>query len=442
MGGGDAAASVTFPLWAWLVFIGLVVVLLVLDLFVLHRNARKIPFRESLWLSAGWISISLAFGGFVWFLAGPSVAGEYLAAYLVEWSLSLDNVFVFAVIFSSFAVPEEYRYHVLFWGVIGALVARAAFVLVGIGLLSAFSWLVFVFGAFLIFTGIRMLRNNNEDTDYQNNRALKYLKRRLPVTEDYRGDHFIVRDDGKRYATPLLAVLIVIESSDVLFAIDSVPAVLSITSNTFVAYSSIAFAILGLRALYFALEGLIDRFVYLHYGLAAILVFVGVKFILEGFGIHIPIYASLIPIAAILAISILVSMYATRGRRPGGGEPEKDERGVARSDRRSGHLKPERRPSDCVIPVSRRCLTFTRQAPGFPLVVVRISSPRPSFRRSMSRTKSPDLATSPAPSRPRRVRFRRRRLALCAARASAAPRPLPAAPRPLRYHAATPRRIP
>ncbi len=318
-GGGDAAASVNFPVWAWVVFIGVVVALLFLDLFVLHRGARKIPFRESLWLSAGWISISLMFGGFIFFLTGPEVAAEYLAAYLVEWSLSLDNVFVWAVIFSSFAVPEQYRYHVLFWGVMGALVFRAVFVMVGISLLSTFGWLVFVFGAFLIFTGYRMFRGSGDDneTDYQNSRAVRFLKKRLPVTEDYRGDHFVIMEGGKRYATPLLAVLVVIESSDVLFAVDSVPAVLSITSNTFVAYSSIAFAILGLRALYFALEGLIDRFTYLHYGLAAILVFVGAKFILEGFGVHLPIYASLLPIAAILAASIGYSLYATRGASGG-----------------------------------------------------------------------------------------------------------------------------
>ena len=317
MGGGDAAASVNFPTWAWGVFIGLVTLLLFLDLFVLHRGARKIPFKEALWMSGGWILVSVAFGGFIWFLTGPAVAGEYLAAYLVEWSLSLDNVFVFAVIFSSFAVPEEYRYHVLFWGIIGALVFRAIFILVGISLLSMFSWLVFVFGAFLIFTGVRMLWSDDEESDPQDNRVLKFLQRRLPVTEDYRGDHFFVRNSGKLCATPLLAVLVVIESSDILFAIDSVPAVLSITRNTFVAYSAVVFAILGLRALYFALEGLIDRFAYLHYGLAAILVFVGVKFVLEGFGIHLPIAASLLPIAAILAISIAVSLYFTRGDKSG-----------------------------------------------------------------------------------------------------------------------------
>jgi tellurite resistance protein TerC len=340
MRGGDAAASVSFPLWAWFVFVGLVVGLLFLDLFVLHRNAKKIPFRESLRFTGFWVAVALAFGGFVWYLAGPEVAGEYLAAYLVEWSLSLDNVFVWAVIFTSFAVPEEYRYHVLLWGVMGALVFRAIFVVVGIALLSAFSWLVFVFGAFLVFTGIRMLRRSGDEApDPENNRTLKLLRRFLPVTKDYRGDHFFVKSDiGKRCATPLLAVLVIIESSDLVFAIDSVPAVLSITSNTFVAYSAIAFAVLGLRHLYFALEGLRDRFVYLHYGLAAILVFVGVKFLLEGFGVHLPIIASLLPIAAILAISIAVSWFATGGGRSGGGGDGKPEEGgdLRRSSEASG----------------------------------------------------------------------------------------------------------
>ena len=226
MGGGDAAASVSFPLWAWSVFGGLVVGLHFLDLFVLHRSTRKIPFREPLRFTGFWVAVALAFGGFVWYLAGSEVAMEYLAAYLVEWSLSLDNVFVWAVIFTSFAVPEEYRYHVLLWGVMGALVFRAIFVVVGIALLSAFSWLVYVFGVFLVFTGIRMLRRSGDEApDPENNRTLKLLRRFLPVTKDYRGDHFFVKGDGKRYATPLLAVLVIIESSHLVFAIDSVPAV-------------------------------------------------------------------------------------------------------------------------------------------------------------------------------------------------------------------------
>lgn len=315
-----ASASTTFPIWAWAIFVGLVVLLLFLDLFVLHRKAKEIPLNEALWLSGFWIALSLAFGGFVWFVAGPDAGSRYLTAYLVEKSLSIDNVFVFAVIFSGLAVPEKYRYHVLFWGVIGALVFRLLFILAGTALLSAFSWLIYVFAAFLIFTGIRLLRSGGDDEggDPRDNRALKLLRRFLPFTEDYRGDKFFVRQDGKRYATPLLAALVVIETSDVIFAIDSVPAVLSITQTTYVAYSAMAFAVLGLRALYFALEGLVDRFVYLHYGLAAILIFLGVEFVLQGFDVHIPIYVSLGVIAAVITASIVFSLRATSGEKTDG----------------------------------------------------------------------------------------------------------------------------
>jgi tellurite resistance protein TerC len=307
----------TFPFWTWLVFAGLVLALLFLDLFVLHRRAREIPFRQAVWMTAFWIGISLAFGGFIWAIAGAETATRYLTAYLVEKSLSLDNVFVFAVIFSGFSVPKQYRYHVLFYGVLGAIVFRGVFVVAGAALLSAFAWLVFVFGAFLVFTGLRMLRGTEEQADPQDNRALRLFRRVLPATEDYQGDNFIVRRDGKRYATPLLAVLVVIESSDVIFAVDSVPAVLSITQTTFVAYSSIVFAVLGLRALYFALEGLVDRFVYLHYGLAAILVFLGAKFMLEGFDVTVSIPISLAVIVTVITLSIAASLIVTRGGSSG-----------------------------------------------------------------------------------------------------------------------------
>src|SRR5215213_6951153 len=308
-----------FPLWAWLVFGGLVLALLFLDLFVLHRNAREVPFKEAIWLSVFWIAVSLAFGGFVWFLAGVEGFEAYIAAYLLEKSLSLDNVFVFSVIFTSFAVPERDRYHVLFYGVIGAIVFRAIFVLAGTALLSAFAWLVFVFGAFLIFTGLRMIRRDDEQTDYRNNRVLKLMRRLMPLTKDYHGDNFFVERAGKRCATPLLAALVVVETSDIIFAVDSVPAVLSITRTAFVAYSSVVFAVLGLRALYFALEGLVDRFVYLHYGLAVILVFVGAKFVAQGFGLQIPILASLLVIAAAITVTIVASLIATRGAKHGEG---------------------------------------------------------------------------------------------------------------------------
>src|SRR5215212_8636936 len=215
--GGRVMVAPPFPLWAWLVFLGLVLALLILDLFVLHRNAREVPFKEAIWLSVFWIAVSLAFGGFVWYLAGVNGAEAYVTAYLLEKSLSLDNVFVFSVIFTSFAVPERDRYHVLFYGVIGAIVFRAIFVVAGTALLSAFTWLVFVFGAFLIFTGFRMLRRgNNEETDYRDNRVLRLFGRLMPVTDEYHGDKFFVKRDGKRCATPLLAALVVVEASDIL----------------------------------------------------------------------------------------------------------------------------------------------------------------------------------------------------------------------------------
>jgi tellurite resistance protein TerC len=288
-----------------------------------------VPFKEAMWLSVFWIAISLAFGGFVWGVAGPSAGGEYLAAYLLEKSLSLDNVFVFAVIFSAFAIPRKHCYRVLFWGVIGALVARFVFILAGASLLAAFDWLVFVYGAFLLFTALRMFHGHEGDPDPQGSRVLRLVRRILPTTGDYRGDHFFVRQNGKLYATPLLAVLVVVDTSDMLFAIDSVPAVLAVTSSAFIAYSSNAFAVLGLRALYFTLEGLIDRFVYLHYGLAAILTFVGVKLLLQGFGLHVPILASLLVILIAITVSVVASLVATRGRNAdgGGGEPEERENG-------------------------------------------------------------------------------------------------------------------
>ena len=320
----------------WLVFAGLVLGLLFLDLFVIHRRAQKVPFRQAMSMTAFWIGVSLAFGVLIGLVAGPGAAAEYLTAYLIEKSLSLDNVFVWAVIFGAFAVPEQYRYHVLFYGVLGAIVFRGIFVVAGAALLSTFSWLVYVFGALLVVTGLRMFRGGSQASDPQENRALRLFRRILPATEEYEGDDFIVRMDGKRYATPLLAVLVVIESTDVLFAVDSVPAVLSITQNPFLAYSSIVLAVLGLRALYFALEGLIDRFVYLHYGLAAILVGLGVKFVLQGFGVQLPIPASLAAITVIVTLSIVASFIATRTGASGAARTQGSAEDADRGERVEG----------------------------------------------------------------------------------------------------------
>lgn len=314
MNNTNTMANVNFPLWAWFVFIGLVLGLLVLDLFVLHRQAREVSFKESLLETAGWIAIALLFGVFIWFIAGWNPALRYYTAYIVEKALSVDNAFVWSVIFSSFAVPHKYRYHVLFYGVIGALVFRFAFLYIGSYLLSTFGWLVFVFGAFLIYTGVHLLwSGGGEQSDPKNSRMMKLFERLMPTTEEYHGDHFTVKKNGKRFATPLLSCLILIEAADVVFAVDSVPAVLSIARTDFVAYTAMAFAVLGLRALYFALEEMLDRFVYLDYGLSAVLIILGVEFALRGFGIHIPIWVTLAVVASIIAVSIVVSFMTTRG---------------------------------------------------------------------------------------------------------------------------------
>lgn len=322
MNSTNAMTNANFPLWTWFVLIGVMLGLLLLDLFVLHRKARAIPLQESLWETTGWIAIALGFGEFIWYIAGWDTALKYYTAYIVEKALSIDNAFVWYVIFSSFAVPQKYRYHVLFYGVIGALVFRFLFLFVGSYLLSTFGWLAFVFGAFLIFTGAHLLwSGGGEESDPRNSRVLNLFERLFPTTENYHGDRFTVKEHGKRFATPLLSCLVLIEASDIVFAIDSVPAVLSIAQNVFVAYSAMAFAVLGLRALYFALEELINRFVYLNYGLSVVLVILGVEFALRGFDIHIAIWITLAVVASIILVSILASFMATRGGASEGENP-------------------------------------------------------------------------------------------------------------------------
>jgi tellurite resistance protein TerC len=239
-----------FPVWAWVAFGAFVLLMLVLDLFVLHRDAKEISFREAAVLSAFWVALAFLFGIFVWIWAGPTTAGEYYAGYIIEKALSVDNVFVFALIFACFAVPVQYQYRVLFWGVLGALVLRVIFILIGAELLEAYDWMVYLFGAFLIYTGIRMARHSNQEVHPERNPVLRLLRRVLPMTDGYRGQKLLVRERGKLMATPLLAVLIAVETTDVVFAVDSIPAIFAITTNTFVVWTSNAFAILGLRALY------------------------------------------------------------------------------------------------------------------------------------------------------------------------------------------------
>ena len=298
-------------LWVWGAFLAVVVVLLVADLLLVHKTAHVISTKEAAVESAIWISIGLAFTFVVWGAWGGQAAGEYISGYLIEKSLSVDNVFVWAIIMSYFAVPREYQFRVLFWGVFGALVLRFAFIFAGVGLLNRFEWMLFVFGGFLIVTAIRLLRHDDEDIHPEHNPVLKAVRKIVPSSSEYHGQAMFTKINGKKLATPLFAVLVVIETSDVIFAVDSIPAILAVSRHTFIVFSSNAFAILGLRALYFLLADLRDKFDYLQPGLAVILAFVGTKMIVAEW-YHIPTFASLAVIALVLTVAIVASIKLDR----------------------------------------------------------------------------------------------------------------------------------
>jgi tellurite resistance protein TerC len=266
-----------------------------------------VSIREAGIWSGIWIALSLLFGAIVWATLGGHAAGEYMAGYLIEKSLSVDNLFVFALLLSYFAVPLAHQHRLLYWGVLGALVARAAFIFAGVALLEAFHWTIYVFGTLLVITGARLATHGDTEVHPERNPVLNLLRRAVPITDEYHDQHFFVRRDGRRWATPLLAVLVVIETTDVVFAIDSIPAIFAITTNTFLVFTSNAFAILGLRALYFLLAGFLGRLAYLNVGLAAVLVFVGVKMLLTDV-YHVPIWASLLTITVLIGISVIVSL--------------------------------------------------------------------------------------------------------------------------------------
>ncbi|AHY45440.1 integral membrane protein, TerC family [Rubrobacter radiotolerans] len=303
-----------FPLWAWVGFTAFIVLLLVLDLLILGRGSREITFRLATVLSLFWIGVATLFGLVVLFFAGPERGGEYFAGYIVEKSLSVDNVFVFALIFSYFAVPARYQYRVLLWGIIGALILRGVFILVGAGLLERYDWMVYVFGVFLIYTGIRMALHDNSEVDPGKNPVLRLVRRFVPMTSEFHKENFFVRHKGKLLATPLFAVIIVIGTTDVVFAVDSIPAIFAITTSAFIVWSANAFAVLGLRPLYFMLAGMMERFVYLSVGLSVILIFVGAKFIWGDLFGKVPIWVSLPFIATVVLVSILASLWKTRGQ--------------------------------------------------------------------------------------------------------------------------------
>ncbi|HEX2850698.1 MAG TPA: TerC family protein [Acidimicrobiales bacterium] len=303
------------PLIAWVAVAAGIAVALAVDLFVLHRDAHEVSMREAAITSAAWVAVGISFGLGVWWFAGGDRAGEYFAGYLIEKSLSVDNVFVFALLFSYFAVPAKYQHRVLFWGVLGALVMRAGFIAAGSALLETFHWVIYVFGGLLLVTGVKMLRSSGHSHDPGRNPALRLLRRILPVSDEYHGQRLLVRDAGRWVATPLLAVLVAIETTDVVFAVDSIPAIFAVTDEPFLVFTSNAFAILGLRALYFLLAGMMGRFVHLKTGLAAVLLFVGAKMLVADLW-KVPIAVSLSVIAAILALAVALSLRATRPLEP------------------------------------------------------------------------------------------------------------------------------
>jgi tellurite resistance protein TerC len=308
------------PAWAWLLFIGIVVALLAFDLGVLHKDEREIGVRESLLLSAGYISVAVVFGAWVWWFLGAQSGMEYFTGFMIEKSLSMDNVFVIALIFGFFAIPRQYQHRVLFWGILGVIVLRAIMIGLGAALVTEFSWILYVFGAFLVLTGIKMWWMVDHEPDIANNPLLKFLRRHLRVTDGLRGKAFVVTEPdpatGKavRFATPLLLALVLIEAVDLVFAVDSVPAIFAITTDPFIVYTSNIFAILGLRALYFALAAVIQRFRHLKPALAVVLIFIGSKiFVADMLGLEkFPAWASLGITFTILAAGIVWSLVKTR----------------------------------------------------------------------------------------------------------------------------------
>lgn len=293
----------------WLAFNLLVLGLLALDLLVLNRRDHAIGLREALGWSAFWIALSLTFNFFVYVWKGDQAGLEFLTAYLLEKALSVDNLFVFILLFNYFKVPAEYQHKVLFWGILGALVLRATFIVVGVALIQRFAWTSYLLGAFLIYTGVQLLRSGDEpEVDPDGNWVVRFVSRHLPVTKHFEGGHFFVQKEKLRFATPLFLVLVMVETTDVVFAADSIPAVLAVSRDPFIVYSSNVFALLGLRALYFALAGVIHLFHYLHYGLALILMFIGVKMLITYFGVHITEVLSLAIVGGVLAVSVIASL--------------------------------------------------------------------------------------------------------------------------------------
>jgi len=295
-------------IYFWIGFHIFIFLMLALDLGVFHKKTHKVPVKEALIWSAVWISLALIFNLFVLFEFGKTKALEFLTGYVIEYSLSVDNIFVFILIFSYFAVKSEYQHKILFWGILGALVMRGIFIFAGVALINRFHWIVIIFGGFLVYSGIAMLFQKETAVDPEKNAIVKFFRKFLPVTDTIHGNKLFVRQNKKLYATPLFLVLLVIESSDLIFAVDSIPAILAISQDSFIVYTSNIFAIMGLRSLYFAVSGIMGLFRYLKIGLAFVLSFVGLKMLAAYFEFEIPILISLAVIIGILTISILASV--------------------------------------------------------------------------------------------------------------------------------------
>jgi tellurite resistance protein TerC len=320
------------PMWLWLLFLGVVIALLVFDLGVLHRDDHVIEVKESLWLSAGYIGMGLAFGAWVWWYLGPESGMAYATGFMIEKTLAMDNVFVIAMLFAFFAVPLKYQHRVLFWGILGVIVLRAIMIGLGTALVTQFSWVLYVFGAFLVATGFKMLFVIHQQFDIANNPVLRFLQRHLRVTDKPHGNRFWVRLPAPEkpggppsatrdtplvwWATPLFLALVLIEVVDLVFAVDSVPAIFAITQDPFIVYTSNIFAILGLRALYFALAALIHRFKYLKYALAVVLIFIGTKIFAVNLLGKMPAWISLSVTFGLLLCGVLYSLYRTRSDTP------------------------------------------------------------------------------------------------------------------------------
>lgn len=324
------------PAWFWLAFITIVVAILTFDLGVLHREQKEISAKESFILYGLYMLVAFAFGGWVWYAQGPQAGLEFFTGYVIEQSLAMDNIFVIATIFAFLGVPRIYQHRVLFWGIIGVIFFRALLIGAGVALVNSFEWILFIFGAFLVFTGIKMFSKVEEHEDIENNPILKFLRKHFRITPQFHGNKFLVEQPHPKtgklvlFLTPLAVALIMVEIVDVIFAVDSVPAIFAITQDPFIVYTSNVFAVLGLRALYFALSAAMNRFRYLQVALAIVLVLVGIKIFLVPLHIHIDTLLSLVVTVSILASGILYSLWKTRN------EPTKS----AEDDPESGHLVP------------------------------------------------------------------------------------------------------